>query len=86
MICVLTKINMWNGGYTDPLVVGATTSLEIAERWRNTTSYIYGEMHQVDSYENDEAENLVKMAEETEKERAKKYGEGDNTGTEGTVL
>lgn len=86
MIYVLTKINIWNGGYTDPLVMGATTSLEIAERWRNTTSYIYGEMHQVDSYENDEAKNLVKMAEETEKERAKKYGEGGNTGTEGTVF
>lgn len=86
MIYVLAKIKEWNGGYTDPEVMGATTSKELADRWGNTSSYIHGEIHEVIECTEKYAKRLVIIAEETEKEREKNYGEGNNTGTEGAVL
>ena len=80
MIYVLTKIKEWNGGYTDPEVMGATTSKELADRWGATSSYIHGDLHRIFTFYDSDAERLVRTAEAIEKEREKNYGEGNDTG------
>lgn len=79
MIYVLTTIRTWEG-YSDITIKGATTSKETADRWKATSSYILDEVHGVLSYTENDAENLVSVAEQIEKEREKNYGEGNDTG------
>jgi len=73
MIYVLTETEEWNGKCTDPMVVGATTSVELADRWNATSGYINGEIHEAIPYYEYDAETLVNIAEEVEKEREQKH-------------
>lgn len=74
MIYVLVNIVEWNDECPDCVVVGATTSAELADRWAATSSHINGEKHEAFSYFEYDAETLVNIAEEVEKEREKNYG------------
>ena len=73
MIYVLTRIKEWNGGYTDPEVMGATTSKELADRWGATSSYIHGDLHRIFTFYDGDDEKLIRAAEALEKKRAEEY-------------
>lgn len=85
-IYILMKVKTYDDERTNVELTGVTESVDLVERWKDTTSYIKHEEHIMAEYDTEDAEAVVTKAEEIEKERAKKYGEGDYTGTEGTVL
>ena len=73
MIYVLAKTEGWSSECTDSMVVGATTSTELADRWKATSNYIHNEIHEAIPYFEYDAETLVNIAEEVEKGRKRKH-------------
>ena len=74
-IYILTEIKEFQGERTDPVVKGATTDVELAMRWNDTTSYIHHQIHETMVFDSRSVKKVISEAESIEKEREKDYGE-----------
>lgn len=81
-IYILMKVKTYDDERTNVELTGVTDSVDLVERWKDTTSYIKHEEHIVAEYDTEDAETVVTKAEEIEKERAEEYERNTEKGGE----
>lgn len=81
-IYILMKVKTYDDERTNVELTGVTDSVDLVERWKDTTSYIKHEEHIVAEYDTEDAEAVVTKAEKIEKERAEEYERNTEKGGE----